>query len=293
MLFLPTPVTQEAIVLVMIAYLCSKILAQEVEGVDICSFRQSLCYYYDKALRGSEVDSSSPWPGITDENGRLLTSGCNPAVERRRFSLAANEEPLSLDALPRRRSYPVPLLLPSDSDPFFAELALPVTRFAEDMLVGTSGRSLEDLQTAVFLGQLPSWPDHLSDHRLQQPDALSLNEYYDLVHAVGGPESIAGQRLLVTGEYEGSRVRLDWLKDAAHLEKEWLMAGTDVDSLSLTTQDAPLFLQAGSFYPYPSRALTVTARNNLQVNVSGTVLEMHTCEWEMYMVACVQTSSLE
>ncbi|QRW12364.1 alpha-1,3-glucan synthase ags1 [Ceratobasidium sp. AG-Ba] len=106
---------------------------------------------------------------------------------------------------------------------------------------------------------------------------MSLDDYCDLVHSVGGPESLAGQKLIMMGEHDNERLKLDWLRDAAHLELEWLMASMDVDSLSLTTQEAPVFQQAGSFYPYPNRSTAISTRNELKVLVDGSEFEMHTC----------------
>ncbi|QRW09584.1 alpha-1,3-glucan synthase ags1 [Ceratobasidium sp. AG-Ba] len=276
-LVIPTSWTGEMIWLVMIAHLCGRFLAQDIQAVDVEPFRQNICYYYNHALRGPKVNISLPWEGLMAPDGTLLAATSVPKVSRHRLSLASNRELAPFDAFPRRRSYSVPLVSPGPSAPFFAELALPATRFPEDMLVGTSGRSVEHLEKVLFLGDYPSWPESLKDEKMRRPDALSLDEYYDLVHSIGGPESLAGQRLLLTGEHEGEHVRLDWLKDTPDLELDWLMASTDVDSLSLTTYDAPTFLQPGSYYPYPSRAMTITNRNDLKVNIGGTVLELHTC----------------
>ncbi|KAG8722118.1 hypothetical protein FRC08_006887 [Ceratobasidium sp. 394] len=274
---LPRPHTPEVIGLVMVAYLCGKMLSQDVTGVDVGVFRQSLCYYFDSALRPHQVDSSFPWPGLTDEHGVLLTDRSSEAVQQRRFSLAVNRQPSPFEVFPRRRSYTTAIVTPGPSAPFFTELAQPITSFPEDMLVGTSGRSAEELEKAILLGEYGSWPDSFPEDGLRVPEALSLDEFGELVHSVGGPESLAGQRLLLIGKHDDERIKLDWLKDGFTLNQDQLMASTDVDSLSLTTQEAPEFLEAGSYYAYPSRARSLTNRNELKVNVGGKVLDMHTC----------------
>ncbi|QRW06979.1 hypothetical protein RhiLY_05978 [Ceratobasidium sp. AG-Ba] len=276
-LLMPRPLTEEMVWLAMIAHLCGLFLGQKVDSVDISVFRQNMCFYYNQALRGPTVDCALPWNGLMDKHGFLQTTESAPRVSQARLSLASNREPSPAEALPRRTSYSARLVSPGPSAPFFTELALPETQFPEDMLIGVSGRSVEHLEACIFLGRYPSWPDSFPDRRTQVPDAMSLDDYCDLVHSVGGPESLAGQKLIMMGEHDNERLKLDWLRDAAHLELEWLMASMDVDSLSLTTQEAPVFQQAGSFYPYPNRSTAISTRNELKVLVDGSEFEMHTC----------------
>jgi hypothetical protein len=280
----PQQQTHESVGLVMLAHICGKLLAQDVGAVNVSAFRQAVCSYYDKALRPREVDLSFPWPGLTTNDGRLQCDDIDEAVTRQRFSLAANREPLSFEMFPRRRSYIASVVTPGPSAPFFQELSQAASSHGEDILVGTSGRSLEHLEKATLLGQYPSWPEEFRDERLQVPEALSLDEFVDRIHSIGGPESLDAGDMLLTGSREGRPVKLDWLKDSACLQKEWVMASMDVDSLSLTTREAPEFLEAGNLYPYPSRAQTLTNRNELRVELSGKEIDMHTCK----CITCMQ-----
>ncbi|KAG9081396.1 hypothetical protein FRC06_005604 [Ceratobasidium sp. 370] len=276
-LTMPRPYTEEMVGIVMIAQLCGRLLRQDIRSVDASTFRQSLCYFFDNVFRCKDVDTSFPWAGLTDAHGNLLTDRVDQRVTRQRFSLAVNREASPFETFPRRRSYQSALIVPGPSAPFFKELAQPRTSHTEDMLVGSSGRSVEEFEKAVLLGPYPSWSSEFADEQLQVPEALSLDEYSNLIHSVGGPESLEAQMIMMTGKHEGQRLKLDWLKDAIPVEREWLMASTDVDSLSLTTRQAPEFLEAGSYLPYPSRAQSLTNKNNLSVVVGGKDIEMHTC----------------
>jgi hypothetical protein len=276
-LVLPQPQIQDAVALLMVAYFCGKLLDQAVDSVDIGVFRQSVCYYYNHALRLYEVDSSFPWPALTDADGTLLTTQSSNFVRQRRFSLVTNRESSPFETFPRRRSYIATVTTPGPSAPFFLELSQQTSSHSEGMLIGTSGRSIEELEKATLLGPYPSWPDSLPDHSLQVPDALSLDQFVELIQSLGGPQAMAVHKLLLIGKHEGKRIKLDWLKEATYPDKDWLMVGWDVDSLSMTTLDVPELLESGSYYPYPSRSLSLTNRNELQVNVNGKILDMHTC----------------
>ncbi|KAG8711657.1 hypothetical protein FRC09_020484 [Ceratobasidium sp. 395] len=276
-LVLPDPYTDEDILLTMMGHLCGAFLGQDASRINVEAVRQGLCFYYDAALRVGDINSSFPWRGLTDQEGNLLVQECEPVVAQRRFSLATNRQPPRSEAFPRRRSYAAALVVAGPAAPFFAELAQAESTVEPDMLLETSGRSVEELDKALFLGHYPSWPESMPDEALHTPEALSLDDYRDKVQSMGGPRSLQAQRFLVTGKHEDRRITLDWLKETAHLNKDWLIASTDVDSLSLTTQEAPTFLEAGSYYPYPSRALSLTNRNNLKVSLNGQTVEMHTC----------------
>ncbi|KDN39105.1 hypothetical protein RSAG8_09012, partial [Rhizoctonia solani AG-8 WAC10335] len=274
---IPQPHTSETIFLVMFTYLCCLLLGQTVPSVDISAVRQSLCYYYDHALRTREIDASFPWVALTNAEGVLQTEKCSDTVQRRRYKLATNREPSPFERFPRTRSYTATLATPGPSAAFFLELTQPKTSHPEGMLVGTSGRSVEHLEKAVFLGPHPSWPQRFPDRLLQVPEAYSLDEFTHLLHSLGGPESRDGQILLLTMKHENKRIKLNWLKDATFPEKEQLMASFDVDSLTLTVQDAPELLEAGTFWPYPNRSLSLTYRNELSVMFDEKKIDMHTC----------------
>ncbi|EUC54296.1 hypothetical protein RSOL_036590, partial [Rhizoctonia solani AG-3 Rhs1AP] len=276
-LVLPPPFTEESIVLVMLMFLLGKMLEQDIGSVNLQVVRQSLCYYYNHALRSDKMDFSFPWPALTDSDGKLLTEKNSEEVGRRRFMLASNQEPVPYETFPRMRSYAASVSSSGLLEPFFLELAQSKSSHVECALKGTSGRSIDELEKALFLGQYPSWPSRFADRRQSVPEALSLEEFVELIHSLGGPENPASHRLLIIGKDQERRIILDWLKGVTYPLKEWLLAGYDIDSLSLTCFDVPELLEAGSYNPYPSRALSLTNRNELVVNVAGEPIEMHTC----------------
>ncbi|QRW26172.1 hypothetical protein RhiXN_11249 [Rhizoctonia solani] len=278
-LILPPPFSEESIVLVMMAYLCGKLLDQQVATVEVQAMRQGLCFYFDSALRNLEVDYSFPWPGLTNNLGALLTE-CNEAdVARRRFHLASNQEPSPIEMFPLRRSYTATVATPGPSEPFFLELAQSCSSHKQGLLVHTSGQSIEALDKAILLGQYPSF-DPLFNTLLDGANSLSLDELTNLVYSLGGPENAATHRLLMTGEHNNMLLSLDWEKDAIHPEPEWLLSGYDMDSLSLTCFDVPEILEAGSYHPYPNRDLSLMHSNELTVDLQGKDIKMHTCKYK-------------
>ncbi|KAF8693190.1 hypothetical protein RHS03_08368, partial [Rhizoctonia solani] len=236
-LVLPSPRDQQSITLAMIAHFCGKLLDQEVRELDTGTMQQSICYFYNQALCSNNIDSSFPWPGLTNEQGIMFTDKAPAAVARRRFHLAINREPSPIEVFPRTRSWVATIVTPGLSAPFFLELAQPTTSYPPGILFGTSGRSLEQLEKAALLGEYPSFCRQMPDAKLQVPEALSLDEFVALIHSLGGPNNPAAQRTLLTMMHDGERVILDWLKDAHYLQMEWLLAGWDLDSLSATFHD--------------------------------------------------------
>ncbi|KAG8731954.1 hypothetical protein FRC11_001382 [Ceratobasidium sp. 423] len=278
-LILPQPFTQESVVLVMLGYLLGKMLGQEVQSVDVNAMRQGICFYYNHALCVREADLSFPWHGLTDLDGQLLTQENAEEVRQRRFILSNNREPSPFEMFPRRRSYTATMATPGPSEPFFLELAQSCSDHPAGILVGTTGRSVTALEKAMLLGPYPSFPenDDFPDTSLQGPRSLSIDQFVALIHSLGGPESKDAHIVLLTGKHRGRRITIDWLKDATYPLAEWLMAGFDLDSLSLTSYEAPEFLEAGSYNPFPNRAMSLTNRNELTVIIDGKKIEMHTC----------------
>ncbi|CEL53760.1 hypothetical protein RSOLAG1IB_11498 [Rhizoctonia solani AG-1 IB] len=277
-LLLPRPRDEEAITLAMIAHLCGKLLRQSVREIDTGVMRQSLCYFYNQALRSNIIDSSFPWPGLTNQQGVLLTDQAPGTVLHRRFSLAANRDPSpATEIFPRPRTWTATVAVPGPSAPFFVELGQPQTSHPPGILVGTSGRSTAELEKAALLGDYPSFRRRMPDAKLQIPEALSLDEFVALNHSLGGPTDSRAQRMLLTMVHGDEPLTLDWLKDAYDIQLEWLLAGWDLDSLSATFFEVPEFLRAGSYYPYPSRALSLTNRNELVVRINGKDIDMHSC----------------
>ncbi|KAG8713723.1 hypothetical protein FRC11_011276 [Ceratobasidium sp. 423] len=276
-LIIPEPFAEDSALLVLLAYLLGKMLGQEISTVDVKAMRQSICYYYNQALRSSEVDSSFPWPGLTNLEGKLLTEENSEEVGRRRFMLASNREPSPFEMFPRRRSYTATMATPGPSEPFFLELAQSHSSHAEGILVGTTGRSVSDLEKAILLGPYPSFKKKFPDSLLQVPEALSLEEYVQLVQDLGGPESEASHRLFLLAKNNGQRIKLDWLKDATYPTPEQMFAGFDLDSLSLSAHEVPELLQPGTYYPCPDHRFGLTTRNELYINLDGQKISMHTC----------------
>ncbi|GAB1528264.1 hypothetical protein RhiTH_011456 [Rhizoctonia solani] len=275
-LILPPPFNEESILLVMIAYLCGKMLNQEVATVDVQTMRQGLCFYFDLALRNPEVDYSFPWPGLTDEVGMLLTEYNQTDVARKRFHLAHNQEPSPIEMFSRRRSYAATVATPGPSEPFFLELAQSHSSHAEGILMHTSGRSIDALDKAILLGQYPSF-NPLFSTTLDGPNTISPEELTELVYSLGGPEDPSTHNLLMTGEHEDQSLVLGWEKNAIYPQPEWLLTGYDLDSLTLTCSKVPEILEAGSYHPYPNRDLSLIYNNELTVKIQGKPVKMHTC----------------
>ncbi|EUC61789.1 hypothetical protein RSOL_406770, partial [Rhizoctonia solani AG-3 Rhs1AP] len=276
-LILPQLATEESVFLVLLGYLLGKMLGQAVPAVDVKTMRQSVCYYYNHALRSSKVDLSFPWPGLTDPKGKLLTEENSEEVGRRQFMLASNREASPFEMFPRRRSYTTTLVTPGPSEPFFQELAQSNSSHPEGILVGTTGRSLPDLEKAVFLGRYSSFKKKFPDSLLQVPEALSLEQYVQLVQELGGPESEAARELLLLGKHNGQRITVDWLKDAIYPKPEQMFASYDLDSVSRSSHEAPKLLKAGTYYPRPDRRFGLTTGNELYINLEGKKIGMHTC----------------
>ncbi|KAJ1299638.1 hypothetical protein OPQ81_011988 [Rhizoctonia solani] len=276
-LILPETATAESIFLVLLAYLLGKFLDQEVSVVDVKTMRQSLCYYYDQALQFSMVDSSFPWPGLTTPEGELLTEENTEEVGRQRFMLASNREPSPFEMFPRCRSYATTLATPGPSEPFFLELAQSHSAHSEGILLGTTGRSVPDLESAILLGPYPTFKKKFPDSLLQVPEALSLDEYNQIIQELGGPESDASRMFFLLAKHNEERIKLDWLKDAIHPSPEQMYAGFDLDSLSLSSHEAPELLKFGTYFPHPDPRFSLTTRNELFIDLDGQRIGMHTC----------------
>ncbi|QRW12360.1 capsular polysaccharide export protein [Ceratobasidium sp. AG-Ba] len=87
------------------------------------------------------------------------------------------------------------------------------------------------------------------------------------------PEGRERSRAILTGERLNESMSLNWMKDRVELQEEWLTAGLDIDSLSLTA-DNPQFTSSVVFYTYPPRSSTLTTDNGLSVNYGGKSLKL-------------------
>ncbi|KAG9093725.1 hypothetical protein FRC06_011399 [Ceratobasidium sp. 370] len=213
-LTMPWPYTEEMVGIVMIAQLCGRLLHQDIQSVDASTFCQSLCYFFDTVFQCKDVDTSFPWASLTDAHSNLLTDCVDQRVTRQQFSLAVNREASPFEMFPQRRLYQSALIVPGPSPPFFKELTQPRTSHTADMLI--RGRVRE----AVLLGPYPSWSSEFADEQLQVPEALSLDEYSNLIHSVEGPESLEAQMIMMTGKHKGQQLKLDWLKDTIPVERD-------------------------------------------------------------------------
>ncbi|KAG8713535.1 hypothetical protein FRC09_018609 [Ceratobasidium sp. 395] len=73
---------------------------------------------------------------------------------------------------------------------------------------------------------------------------------------------------ILTGEHRNQHLHLNWSKETVDIEEEWLTAGLDVDSLSLTAEQ-PQFTSGVVLYAYPPRSGTLTTDNGLSVYVDN------------------------
>jgi hypothetical protein len=94
-------------------------------------------------------------------------------------------------------------------------------------------------------------------------------------------ESLERQGLILTRKHRDHDVTVDWLKDTVHIEKSACLASSDVDSLSLTVEDAPRFSLPGSYYPYPSWDHSLTNNNSLAVNIGNETFAMRQSKLEL------------
>ncbi|KAG9079790.1 hypothetical protein FRC06_007466, partial [Ceratobasidium sp. 370] len=87
------------------------------------------------------------------------------------------------------------------------------------------------------------------------------------------PEGLDRSKALFTGQHNNRHLHLNWTKEAVDLEEDWLTAGLDIDSLSLTAHD-PRFTSPVVFYAYPPRGSTLTTDNGLSVNFEESVKKL-------------------
>ncbi|QRV97793.1 capsular polysaccharide export protein [Ceratobasidium sp. AG-Ba] len=144
------------------------------------------------------------------------------------------------------------------------------------LLANTGAQLADSLEQAVLLegetANLTWAPDALSGYD------SSGNESRDSVSGPGVKRFLQGVRsipdgrersqTLLTGERRNQNLSLNWTRDSIEIEEEWLKAGLDIDSLSLTAEN-PQFTMPLQFYLYPPRASTLTTDNGLSVLVDG------------------------
>lgn len=272
---LPLPYTDEAVGHVLLASLCSKLLCVDISQVNVPVFRESVLHFYEQRLRPNKIKLAVPWPGITNQRGQMYGHQLDQRLVRRPLSPSPGEQPSSHDIFLRTESHIFTLIRPGLSEGFFTELAQAKSSHKETILSEIGGRSVELWERGLLLAPCLSWPEKMGDQKLRTPEAFSLLELTELIISIGGPTSLEAQRLVLTGKYRGEDLTVDWLKDTVPVEKEGCLASSDVDSLSLTVEDAPRFSQAGSYYAYPSRAHCLTNNNSLTVKIGSETFPMH------------------
>ncbi|KAG8737094.1 hypothetical protein FRC10_008586 [Ceratobasidium sp. 414] len=75
-------------------------------------------------------------------------------------------------------------------------------------------------------------------------------------------------KAVFTGEHLNHPLHLNWVKETVDLDQDWLTAGLDIDSLSLTASD-PKFTSTITMHPYPPQSSTLTTHNGLSVDING------------------------
>ncbi|KAG9128200.1 hypothetical protein FRC07_003131 [Ceratobasidium sp. 392] len=78
---------------------------------------------------------------------------------------------------------------------------------------------------------------------------------------------------ILTGEHFNETLHLNWAKETVDISEDWLTAGLDIDSLSLTASD-PKFTSPVVVHAYPSRSGTLTTDNGLSVDFNGRTIKL-------------------
>ncbi|KAG9097030.1 hypothetical protein FRC07_010846, partial [Ceratobasidium sp. 392] len=152
----------------------------------------------------------------------------------------------------------------------------------EGLLAGVGVRLPDSLMKALLLED--DGEDHLDwapharckggsdEEGLLDPDGgVGLQRFLTGLESL--PSGMVCSKAVLTGEHMNTPLMLNWIKESIDVEEEWLTAGFDIDSLSLTASD-PQFTSPITFYAYPPRASTLTTDNGLSVNVNGQVKKM-------------------
>ncbi|KAG9083113.1 hypothetical protein FRC06_004693 [Ceratobasidium sp. 370] len=105
-----------------------------------------------------------------------------------------------------------------------------------------------------------------------------------LATLAGGQER---SKAILTGEHRNHPLHLNWAKETVDLDEEWLTAGLDIDSLSLTAKN-PQFTSPAVFYAYPPRSSTLTTDNGLSVNLEGNAKKLSHSTYHLHVQNAVQ-----
>lgn len=197
-----------------------------------------------------------------------------------------------------------PLITPREFTPvrdhryaaFFKELRSENCSWPEGMVRKNSGRNIQRLLEATFLEPNPSEAvgesaagvtvvQHPWDsHGLEDTDGgYSLVELTHRLLQVQRPLLRAGA--LLTGTLDDKPLTLNWLTDSVDLQDEWLVGTLDVDSFSLTVEEAefasPVLINA-----FPSRSTTLTRDNGIRIYHEGRFRPLSHCTCPTRCVFC-------
>jgi hypothetical protein len=164
----------------------------------------------------------------------------------------------------------------ADFGPFFQELRGEMCTWGVGKVQGVREREVDQILIGAFFQDGPQPPrlpagisiveGMMGRRPADQDTTLSIQEFVEAVRSIDSYEE--RDRAILTGEYRGEILNLDWRKDSLALEEDWLQIAMDIDSLSLTV-DNPQFTASVSIQLYPARATTQTSDNRLRVDVNG------------------------
>lgn len=262
-----------------------RLLAREVRSPSIETFHSSILRFYKADLCGEDIVPMLPWTALCRVDGTIYGhKELQVAPVWRRHSPTLSELVDSGEAGthsgPDQQQPMFSHETMATYDSFFLELRRTNQAAGGGMLEGVMGRSFDNLERAVFLSprphRLPRAPVHRYPSEQNKDNALSIEELVGMFALQGGPRVAANYRRILTGlGTDDKPIHLDWLKDSRTMEPNWLVAATDVDSLSLTVKE-PELCQMIAIYPYPNRTMTMNIDNELKAQgVTGEFKHMH------------------
>jgi hypothetical protein len=154
------------------------------------------------------------------------------------------------------------------------------------MLHNVRKRDVNEVLSGVFLahetsktGQAPGiWVVEGSSHDSEQnaPPGMGIAEFTQHMKSISN--DFDRDTAILTGEYQNTPLRVDWLKHSLDLEAYWLRPTVDIDSVSLTVWN-PEFTEPVMLHAYPSRAKTLSVDNKLAVLHNGKRKPLSHCEY--------------
>lgn len=230
--------------------------------------------------------STSPQPGLTSYQDAMAENEYRRQVDFHAIERGASQLSGFSFAYGRHSMFPFPDPGSHSYDNFFSELE-DTSVNDQGLLQNALGRNRRNLMKAVLLedgeGRASSLPPgiHVVHHgnrtSLEDDENAGLGPdlYTQCIRAI--PEVQGKVKAVLTGEIEGEQTTLNWNKDYVDPEKDFLIATSDIDSLSLTTSN-PEFCVPVAIMAYPSRASTLTTDNGLRVLVNGELHALSHCK---------------